>query len=241
MVYFEKSIEGAQEIELNADNYFKIVTKLNLPIFKNRKGERPSLPLNLANKYFKTPEVFVLNITADIYAYCKKERTLSEYMNYLKQSSTDKLKYDDIQDFVEDAQSIPEEAFDYSQWINVGEYSSQVAVAPRWNLQFLTSDFWKHGQAGLIDITEPIFPTTWYGRRHPFEFECIVVNDPGIHKVFQNLEIVANKAQPESFHFEIIGETYDFHKDKPNMYFRQEARKALLQYNGCDVLYNRNF
>jgi hypothetical protein len=41
------------------------------------------------------------------------------------------------------------------------------------------------------------------------------------------LELVANKAKPESFHYEIIGESYDFAKDKVNMYFRQEAMKAL--------------
>jgi hypothetical protein len=105
----------------------------------------------------------------------------------------------------------------------------------------LSTDFWKHGQAGLIDIADDIYPTYWYGKQHPFEFECVVVNDPSIHKIFTNLEIVANKAKPESFHYEIIGETYDFAKDKVNMYFRQEAMKALWQYNGADISYDRNF
>jgi hypothetical protein len=111
--------------------------------------------------------------------------------------------------------------------IDAGYYESVIAITPRWNLQFLSSDFWKHGQGGLIDIVDDIYPTYWYGRQHPFEFECIVVNDPSVHKIFTNLELVANKAKPESFHYEIIGETYDFAKDKPNMYFRQEAMKAL--------------
>jgi hypothetical protein len=48
----------------------------------------------------------------------------------------------------------------------------------------------------------------------------VVVNDPSVHKIFSNLELVANKAKPESFHYEIVGECYDFAKDKPNMYFR---------------------
>lgn len=125
--------------------------------------------------------------------------------------------------------------------INAGYYESVVAITPRWNLQFLSTDFWKHGQAGLIDIADDIYPTYWYGKQHPFEFECIVVNDPSIHKIFTNLELVANKAKPESFHYEIIGESYDFAKDKVNMYFRQEAMKALWQYNGADISYNRNF
>ena len=125
--------------------------------------------------------------------------------------------------------------------VDAGYYESVVGIAPRWNLQFLSTDFWKHGQAGLIDIADDIYPTYWYGRQHPFEFECVVVNDPSIHKIFTNLEIVANKAKPESFHYEIIGETYDFAKDKVNMYFRQEAMKALWQYNGADISYDRNF
>ena len=125
--------------------------------------------------------------------------------------------------------------------INAGYYESVVAITPEWNLQFLTSDFWKHGQAGLIDVADSIYPTYWYGKQHPFEFECIVVNDPTTHKIFSYLELVANKAKPESFHYEIIGEAYDFTNDKINMYFRQEALKALWQYNGSDICYDINF
>lgn len=125
--------------------------------------------------------------------------------------------------------------------VSAGYYQSVVALTNKWNMQFLSTDFWKHGQAGLIDIADDIYPTYWYGEQHPFEFECVVVNDPSVHKIFDNLEIVANKAQPESFHYEVIGESFDFAKDKPNMYYRQEAMKALWQYNGADICYNRNF
>lgn len=124
---------------------------------------------------------------------------------------------------------------------NVATYESTVAVIPKWNMQFLSTDFWKHGQAGSFDIADDIYPCYWYGKQHPFEFEFIVVNDPSVHKIFTNLELIANKAKPESFHYEVIGEAYDFAKDKPNMYFRQEAMKALWQYNGCDIEYNSNF
>lgn len=105
----------------------------------------------------------------------------------------------------------------------------------------LTTAFWKHGQAGLMDNTEDIKPTNWYGKQHPFEFECIVVNDPSTHKVFSNLELVANKAEPESFHYEIIGESFDFAKDKPNMYYRQEALRALWQANDGNITYDSKF
>jgi len=116
-----------------------------------------------------------------------------------------------------------------------------VALTTEWNLQFLSTDFWKHGQAGLIDICDEIYPTYWYGKQHPFEFEVTVVDNPSVHKIFTDLEIIANKAQPESFHFEIVGETYNFANDKKNMFWRQEARKALFQYNGADIEYDSNF
>ena len=53
--------------------------------------------------------------------------------------------------------------------------------------------------------------------------------------------MVSNKVKPESFHYEVVGDTYDFSEDKPTMYFRQEVLKALYQYNGYDIEYNPNF
>ena len=96
---------------------------------------------------------------------------------------------------------------------------------PQYNMQFLTTDFWKHGQAGIIDIADKIYPTYWYGKQHPFEFEFVVADNPQLHKIFDNLEIISNNAEPESFHYEIIGDCYEFAKDKKNMYIRQEATK----------------
>jgi hypothetical protein len=125
--------------------------------------------------------------------------------------------------------------------IDAGYFESQVAITTDHNLSLLSTDFWKHGQAGIIDIADKIYPTYWYGQQHPFEFECVVADDPSIHKIFTNLELVANKVKPESFHYEIVGDVYDFSEDKPTMYFRQEALKALYQYNGYDIEYNPNF
>ena len=182
------------------------------PIFKNIEGKRPMLPRNLQINPNKL--VSLLNIRATIEIE------------------------DDNNQHIKDMGDV---YYNNKAGYIAGYYESAVAITPKWNLQFLTSDFWKHGQAGIIDITDDIKPTYWYGKRHPFEFEVVVVNDPSVHKIFSNLELVANKAKPESFHYEIIGESFDFAKDKPNMYFRQEARKALWQYNGADICYNRNF
>lgn len=190
---------------------------LEYPIFKDITGKRPTLPRKKMLNADKI--VTLLNIKATI--------SIVDDYNISKLNDT----YYNMKAGFQSGTSL----------IDSGYYESVVGIAPRWNLQFLSTDFWKHGQAGLIDIADDIYPTYWYGKQHPFEFECVVVNDPSIHKIFTNLEIVANKAKPESFHYEIIGESYDFAKDKINMYFRQEARKALWQYNGADISYDRNF
>ena len=190
----------------------------NLPIYKDRSGRKIMLPE--ADRLNDGKIVRYLNIRATIYVNFNNDNA-SLFDVY-------KSKYgnnEDIQD----------------GYYNCGYYESTVAITTEWNLQFLTSDFWKHGQAGLIDICDDIKPTVWYGKQHPFEFECVVVNDPGVQKIFQNLEILSNKAEPESFHYEIVGESYSFAKDKKNMFFRQEAKKALLQYNGIDITYDNNF
>lgn len=126
-------------------------------------------------------------------------------------------------------------------FIDQGYYDSVVAVIPKYNMQFLTTDFWKHGQAGIIDIADKIVPTYWYGKQHPFEFEFVVADNPQSHKIFDNLQIISNKAAPESFHYEIVGECYEFAKDKKNMYIRQEATKELYQFNGSDIVYNPDY
>lgn len=125
--------------------------------------------------------------------------------------------------------------------VDAGYYQTVVALIPEYNMQFLTTDFWKHGQAGIIDIADKVYPTYWYGKQHPFEFEFVVANNPDKHKIFDNLEIISNKAAPESFHYEIVGECYDFAKDKKNMYIRQESTKELYQYNGSDIMFDHNY
>ncbi len=125
--------------------------------------------------------------------------------------------------------------------VDAGYYESVVAVMPQYNMQFLTTDFWKHGQAGIIDIADKVYPTYWYGKQHPFEFEFVVNTQQTFHKIFDNLEIISNNAEPESFHYEIVGDCYDFAKDKKNMYIRQEATKEFYQYNGSDITYDHDY
>ena len=196
---------------------FKEGANLNLPIFKDSRGKR----INLSRKEALNPDKIVrlLNIRAEIKIKTKSGNTPKDVDFYNIKAG-----------------------YEYgTTLINAGYYESTVAVIPDRNIQFLSTDFWKHGQSGLIDIADSILPTYWYGKQHPFEFEVLVVNDPSVHKIFDNLELVANRAKPESFHYEIIGDSYDFVNDKPNMYFRQEARKHIWQYNGADICYDRDY
>lgn len=131
---------------------------------------------------------------------------------------------------------------------NLGAYQSTIALSTSKIVNNtakeypnLTTDFWKHGQAGIIDIKDEIKPCFWYGKQHPFEFEVVVVDNPQFHKIFNNLKIISNKAKPDSFHYEVVGESYSFADDKPNMFIRQEATKDFYQYNGSDIVYNRDF
>lgn len=56
-------------------------------------------------------------------------------------------------------------------------------------------------------------PTKWYDTQHPFEFE-VVVNEPkGLHKIFDNLIIISNNVEPESLEVEITGDVYGFNKE----------------------------
>lgn len=213
-----ESIENKADItnyKNNEKEYFE--TYLDKPIFKNINGKR----LTLDKPYRKDRIVTLLNIKASI-SY--------QIPSGINDVDLGEAYYNNISG-IQPGSSI----------IDAGYYESTVAIIPQWNLQFLSTDFWRHGQAGIFDIADKIYPTYWYGEQHPFEFEFIVANDSGKHKIFNNLQIISNKAEPESFHYEIVGECYEFAKDKKNMYIRQEATKELYQYNGSDIVYNHNY
>lgn len=122
-----------------------------------------------------------------------------------------------------------------------GVYKKQLYFTTSGYLNTLTTHFWKHGYGGIIDSQDTIKPCMWYNRQHPFEFEYVVNVNPDQQKTFDNLEILSNNVAPESFHYEIVGDTYDFSQDKLNMYVRQEKTKHLYQLNGSDITYNPNY
>lgn len=82
------------------------------------------------------------------------------------------------------------------------------------------SKLYLHGRTGVFDEidymdnnpTNQLKPTKWYDKQESFEFEFVVTQDTGLHKVFDNLILVSNNVQPESIQFELIGDTYLFNK-----------------------------
>ena len=70
-------------------------------------------------------------------------------------------------------------------------------------------DMWKHGRTG---VDSQFYPTLWYGEQHPFEFEFVVNEPVGIHKIFEDLVIISNNVQPIEIEFEFIGDDYLFNK-----------------------------
>lgn len=72
----------------------------------------------------------------------------------------------------------------------------------------------KHGFSGTYEEMGYIRPTVWYEEQHPFEFEFVVNEIQGVQKIFDNLKIISNKAEPDSLTFEVVGEGYDWYKYK---------------------------
>ena len=94
---------------------------------------------------------------------------------------------------------------------------------------------WKHGQSGIYDNQGKILPTNWYGTQRPFEFEFVVAEVPGVQKIFNNLKLISNKAEPDSFEFEVVGESYEWFNFKDIIVWISDK---VLAANGTGVIFN---
>lgn len=163
---------------------------------------------------------------------------------YTEDNDKDLLQYLQIRCtvYMDDSDLSLKQYYSNLQSIDQGYFETTVAVIPAYNTQFLSTDFWKHGQSGIIDITEKPQPCKWYDKQHPFEFEFVVCPDPSKHYIYDNMTIIGNNSQPESFHYTITGDSYDFAEDKKNMYIRQEATKECFNHFYNTMLqYDSNF
>lgn len=103
-----------------------------------------------------------------------------------------------------------------------------------------TNYFYIHSSNQLYNYQEKILPTYWYNKQHPFEFEFIISKDLPIHKIFNKMAIIGNNSEPESFHYEITGDCFDFAELKPEIYFRQEATRAFYHKNGSNISWDES-
>ena len=100
-----------------------------------------------------------------------------------------------------------------------GSEEERIILQKEYN-KLICNWFYVHGKAGIFDEidytdedkTNQILPTMWYEKQEPFEFE-FVVNEPlGLHKIFNNLVIISNNVAPSEIEYEIVGDVYDFKK-----------------------------
>ena len=109
--------------------------------------------------------------------------------------------------------------------------------------KLLRNGFYVHGRAGIFDEIDyfdedrdnQILPTKWYNKQEPFEFEFVVNNATGMHKIFNNLVIISNKVKPKELEFEILGDVYHF--NKAGIYWKQNNSK--LTNPEWDSTYNK--
>lgn len=102
---------------------------------------------------------------------------------------------------------------------------------------FLQNGFFVHGRAGIfdeIDYDDPdfdnqILPTKWYNKQEPFEFEFVVNDEVGLHKIYDNLVIISNNVQPEEVEYEIIGDVYNFNKSQLYRTQRKDWQTRMTQ------------
>ena len=128
---------------------------------------------------------------------------------------------------------------DGTQAIYVNYCGSEQRYAKKYSYpnECVTSlNLWEHNNPSVRPL-----PTHWYGKQHPFEFEFMVIDDPSVQKIWEDLKIISNNAEPESFHFSISGDNYEFTNDIPNIYYRQEATKEIYKNLGSHISYNENY
>ena len=138
--------------------------------------------------------------------------------------------------------------------------------------KFLRNGFYVHGKAGIFNeldyedesFDNQILPTKWYDRQEPFEFEFVVNDKVGVHKIFNDLVIISNNVQPKELEFEIEGDVFNFNKagifrdDKwPNKGYLWDKKynkpiktldrtgvettyQATQQFNNCKVVWDTN-
>lgn len=96
-----------------------------------------------------------------------------------------------------------------------------------------------HGRSGESNYL--IKPTNWYDKQEEFNFEFVVNEATGLHKIFENLVIISNNVQPAEIDFGLIGDAYLFNKariyhDGKNIYSEGNenfTKNTLYEFPEC--------
>lgn len=83
-----------------------------------------------------------------------------------------------------------------------------------------------------------LLPAYWYDTQYPFELEFVVSATPGVQKIFNNLKIISNLAEPYSFYYEVVGEGYDFNIYKYLIYLLNDVSLRYVEGIDMDDLYD---
>ena len=225
--------------QLKNENYydliFKYYAKNDIQTYKDYDGNLYYYGSNIDNEKYEEIIGVEFKLNSDHWSNYRKLKKLETSKNVFT------IEKSQLKDILDERNILLLNVSVIAQNNTITLATETVAVTDEEHYNKLTTDFYVHGRAGIFDVKENIYPCKWYGEEHPFEFEFVVNDKIGQQKIFENLEIIANKAEPESFHFEVEGDNYDFSSDKRAMYFRQEATKELYQNLGSNILFDRKY
>lgn len=135
--------------------------------------------------------------------------TTRDTCNSVGDSFTQVLYFVSDYDFIKDKISSGEDSVknEYYEYKNIQDNTLRVG-------------FYTHGRAGIHDELDykdqnpnnQIKPTFWYNKQEPFEFEFVVNTMSGMQKIFNNLVLISNNAEPELLEISIVGDAYGFNK-----------------------------
>ena len=164
--------------------------------------------LNISNKILTTPNGYKLYylyfiVTATPYTITGETTVIDD--NTITGNINTGNSFDTIFGIVVDTSNLLESDEDYIKYN-----------------ELLNNGFYVHGRAGIFDEIDyfneerskedQIMPTVWYNKQEPFEFEFVVNEPTGLHKIFNNLVLISNNVQPSEIEYEIVGDVYNFNK-----------------------------
>lgn len=221
MFTFYKEIFLQDDISPRNKQYWSLTFNEQLNLFTSFNSWKPLVSENINNIFFSAD----LENLYDYYWYLadKKKYLLKVLDNLILNTSNneDLNKLNSVRKDVQDNYNTKKELIKMEE-----KYSSYIVNS------FKEFYFYKHGVAGIIDDIEDPKPCFWYGKQYPFEFEFIVNSEPGIHKIFENLIIISNSAEPDSITFSVIGDSYKVNKTN----LKDEKYNSKRDYMGETIL-----